>query len=72
MESCETCRFFFEKDKECRLHPPRVLVLQNDRRISVFPETSRAAWCGQHARPEQAHRFQLGSSVVMDKENNHG
>jgi hypothetical protein len=72
METCKSCKFFEERAKQCRAVPPLVHLLQNDRWVTLFPETTRDSWCGKHEAPEQAHQFELGSPFIFDKENSHG
>jgi len=40
--------------------------------VTLFPETTRDGWCGYHESPEQAHRFELGSPLMLQKENTNG
>ena len=47
MEKCETCEYFEEKKKECRLFSPTV-VFDGEILISVFPTVQPDTWCGAH------------------------
>ena len=66
MDTCESCRYFVKDD--CRINPPQVFLRQNDGKVTLWPQVMRDGWCGQHAVPEKAHRFQLGSPATIPKE----
>jgi hypothetical protein len=72
METCKSCKFFEERAKQCRAAPPVVHLLQNDRWVTLFPETTRDGWCGYHESLEKAHRFELGSPLMLQKDKSNG
>jgi len=63
--SCNSCRFF--DGSECRINPPSVLIDGNSRLYTYWPRVSRDDWCGQHESEEQAHHFELGTPLIVER-----
>jgi hypothetical protein len=63
--TCATCRFY--DGNECRINPPSVLMDGNGRAYALWPRVTRDAWCGLHEKLEQAHRFELGTPLTVER-----
>ena len=63
--TCNSCRFF--DGNECRINPPVVIVDGNARVRSMWPAVTRDDWCGSHERLEQAHHFELGTPLIVER-----
>jgi hypothetical protein len=45
MKTCDTCAF--HHDRECRAHPPTVVIDDEGEVVGVFPPVMGNWWCGQ-------------------------
>ena len=50
MASCQHCIYL--RERECRRHAPRIVVLPDDERrdaaIAIWPEVHESDWCGEY------------------------